>query len=186
MPILGRQTLPPAVGTRRSLRCMNQAVYFCTGEVQPALYAHYGLAMERHLVSARARFQCQILDLHDQGFAQSAVTMESFLNLHGLCCCDDKTECHPTSLHVSSYPPESSTYWSIPSLSLPPSIPMPHLAASRRYAARLHSLHFAHPSVCGRPGAPLVGGGPGHRHFAGAAAKQGRWGWSRRGFKMVM
>merc|ERR1712004_881761 len=29
-------------------RCMNQAVYFCTGEVQPALYAHYGLAMERY------------------------------------------------------------------------------------------------------------------------------------------
>ena len=29
-------------------RCMNQAVYFCTGELQPALYAHYGLAMERH------------------------------------------------------------------------------------------------------------------------------------------
>lgn len=28
-------------------RCMNQAVYFCTGELQPALYAHYGLAMER-------------------------------------------------------------------------------------------------------------------------------------------
>ena len=26
---------------------MNQAVYFCTGELQPALYAHYGLAMER-------------------------------------------------------------------------------------------------------------------------------------------
>jgi len=29
-------------------RCMNQAVYFCTGEVQPALYGHYGLAMERY------------------------------------------------------------------------------------------------------------------------------------------
>jgi len=29
-------------------RCMNQAVYFCTGEVQPALYSHYGLAMERY------------------------------------------------------------------------------------------------------------------------------------------
>lgn len=29
-------------------RCMNQAVYFCTGEVQPALYPHYGLAMERY------------------------------------------------------------------------------------------------------------------------------------------
>jgi len=29
-------------------RCMNQAVYFCTGEVQPALYFHYGLAMERY------------------------------------------------------------------------------------------------------------------------------------------
>jgi len=29
-------------------RCMNQAVYFCTGELQPALYAHYGLAMERY------------------------------------------------------------------------------------------------------------------------------------------
>jgi len=29
-------------------RCMNQAVYFCTGEVQPALYKHYGLAMERY------------------------------------------------------------------------------------------------------------------------------------------
>jgi len=29
-------------------RCMNQAVYFCTGEVQPALYAHYGLAMENY------------------------------------------------------------------------------------------------------------------------------------------
>ena len=28
---------------------MNQAVYFCTGEVQPALYSHYGLAMERPL-----------------------------------------------------------------------------------------------------------------------------------------
>merc|ERR1712060_299684 len=29
-------------------RCMNQAIYFCTGEVQPALYGHYGLAMERY------------------------------------------------------------------------------------------------------------------------------------------
>merc|ERR1711988_1788252 len=29
-------------------RCMNQAVYFCTGDVQPALYGHYGLAMERY------------------------------------------------------------------------------------------------------------------------------------------
>ena len=29
-------------------RCMNQAVYFCTGELQPALYPHYGLAMERY------------------------------------------------------------------------------------------------------------------------------------------
>lgn len=29
-------------------RCMNQAIYFCTGEVQPALYSHYGLAMERY------------------------------------------------------------------------------------------------------------------------------------------
>jgi len=29
-------------------RCMNQATYFCTGEVQPALYSHYGLAMERY------------------------------------------------------------------------------------------------------------------------------------------
>jgi len=29
-------------------RCMNQAVYFCTGELQPALYGHYGLAMERY------------------------------------------------------------------------------------------------------------------------------------------
>eukprot|EP00931_Biecheleriopsis_adriatica_P073849 TRINITY_DN4805_c0_g1_i1.p1 TRINITY_DN4805_c0_g1~~TRINITY_DN4805_c0_g1_i1.p1 ORF type:complete len:1041 (+),score=211.65 TRINITY_DN4805_c0_g1_i1:97-3219(+) len=29
-------------------RCMNQATYFCTGEVQPALYPHYGLAMERY------------------------------------------------------------------------------------------------------------------------------------------
>jgi len=29
-------------------RTMNQAVYFCTGEVQPALYPHYGLAMERY------------------------------------------------------------------------------------------------------------------------------------------
>merc|ERR1712187_113953 len=29
-------------------RCMNQAVYFCTGEVQPALYEHYGLAMKRY------------------------------------------------------------------------------------------------------------------------------------------
>lgn len=27
-------------------RCMNQAIYFCTGEVQPALYNHYGLAMD--------------------------------------------------------------------------------------------------------------------------------------------
>mmetsp|Transcript_52747 Transcript_52747/g.118612 ORF Transcript_52747/g.118612 Transcript_52747/m.118612 type:complete len:340 (+) Transcript_52747:3-1022(+) len=29
-------------------RCMNQAVYFCTGEVQEALYGHFGLAMERY------------------------------------------------------------------------------------------------------------------------------------------
>jgi len=29
-------------------RCMNQAVYFCTGEVQAALYSHYVLAMERY------------------------------------------------------------------------------------------------------------------------------------------
>jgi len=29
-------------------RCMNQALYFCTGEVQPVLYGHYGLAMERY------------------------------------------------------------------------------------------------------------------------------------------
>jgi len=29
-------------------RCMNQAVYFCTGHVQESLYGHYGLAMERY------------------------------------------------------------------------------------------------------------------------------------------
>merc|ERR1719421_2377741 len=29
-------------------RCMNQAVYFCTGEMEPELYTHYGLAMERY------------------------------------------------------------------------------------------------------------------------------------------
>jgi len=29
-------------------RCMNQAVYFCTGEVQAALHGHYGLAMEKY------------------------------------------------------------------------------------------------------------------------------------------
>lgn len=29
-------------------RCMNQAVYFCTGELDPSLYSHYGLAMERY------------------------------------------------------------------------------------------------------------------------------------------
>ncbi|CAE7935433.1 RRP44A [Symbiodinium sp. KB8] len=37
-------------------RCMNQAVYFCTGEVQPALYSHYGLAMERPLAPKELRY----------------------------------------------------------------------------------------------------------------------------------
>jgi len=39
-------------------RCMNQAVYFCTGEVQPALYSHYGLAMElyTHFTSPIRRY----------------------------------------------------------------------------------------------------------------------------------
>jgi len=39
-------------------RCMNQAVYFCTGEVQPALYAHYGLAMDlyTHFTSPIRRY----------------------------------------------------------------------------------------------------------------------------------
>jgi exosome complex exonuclease DIS3/RRP44 len=39
-------------------RCMNQAIYFCTGEVQPALYSHYGLAMElyTHFTSPIRRY----------------------------------------------------------------------------------------------------------------------------------
>lgn len=39
-------------------RCMNQAVYFCTGEVQPALYGHYGLAMKlyTHFTSPIRRY----------------------------------------------------------------------------------------------------------------------------------
>eukprot|EP00927_Polykrikos_kofoidii_P079100 TRINITY_DN75896_c0_g1_i1.p1 TRINITY_DN75896_c0_g1~~TRINITY_DN75896_c0_g1_i1.p1 ORF type:complete len:1011 (+),score=195.61 TRINITY_DN75896_c0_g1_i1:76-3108(+) len=39
-------------------RCMNQAIYFCTGEVQPALYGHYGLAMElyTHFTSPIRRY----------------------------------------------------------------------------------------------------------------------------------
>eukprot|EP00928_Gymnodinium_smaydae_P080470 TRINITY_DN64157_c0_g1_i1.p1 TRINITY_DN64157_c0_g1~~TRINITY_DN64157_c0_g1_i1.p1 ORF type:complete len:1022 (+),score=282.12 TRINITY_DN64157_c0_g1_i1:167-3232(+) len=39
-------------------RCMNQAVYFCTGEVQPALYSHYGLAMDlyTHFTSPIRRY----------------------------------------------------------------------------------------------------------------------------------
>ena len=41
-------------------RCMNQAVYFCTGELQPALYAHYGLAMERGLAGEG----CQVGEGH--------------------------------------------------------------------------------------------------------------------------
>jgi exosome complex exonuclease DIS3/RRP44 len=39
-------------------RCMNQALYFCTGEVQPALYSHYGLAMDlyTHFTSPIRRY----------------------------------------------------------------------------------------------------------------------------------
>jgi len=39
-------------------RCMNQAEYFCTGEVQPALYGHYGLAMDlyTHFTSPIRRY----------------------------------------------------------------------------------------------------------------------------------
>eukprot|EP00415_Alexandrium_ostenfeldii_P000815 UN0815 len=39
-------------------RCMNQAVYFCTGEVSPSLYGHYGLAMKlyTHFTSPIRRY----------------------------------------------------------------------------------------------------------------------------------
>merc|ERR1719321_1564466 len=37
---------------------MNQAIYFCTGEVSPSLYSHYGLAMEyyTHFTSPIRRY----------------------------------------------------------------------------------------------------------------------------------
>ena len=49
---------------------------------------------------------------------------------------------------------------------------VPDLPSCHR-SPRLHPFHFAHPSLRGRPGAPLAGGGPGHRHVAGAAPVQG-------------
>ena len=42
-----------------------------------------------------------------------------------------------------------------------------------QFVFRLHPLHLAHPSLRRRPGAPPAGGGPGHRHAAGAAPGQG-------------